>query len=186
MRRAFRTKSIRARRGFTLVELMAVVAITGVLAAIGITLASKHLRAAGTVDAVAQLQAIRAAEESFKAENGTYLDCSRTAGPVWYPVNVPDKNARSWVQNDHPDYQWWSQLGGKREMTRFSYLANAGLPGKQFTGSQLTQYTFNSAKVMSEPWYVIQFRGDRDGNGKFAKGLIHSFDSEVYVEDEAE
>lgn len=186
MRRALRKKSTRAQRGFTLVELMAVVAITGILAAVCISLATKHLRAAGTVDAVAQMQTLRAAEESFKAENGTYLNCSRTAGPVWYPVNVPGKNARSWVQTDHPDYQWWSQLSGRREITRFSYLANAGLPSQQFAGSQLTQYTFNAAKVMNEPWYVIQFRGDRDGNGKFSKGLIHSFDSETYVEDETE
>ena len=186
MRRALRRQLRRSRLGFTLVELMATVAIVGVLAAICITLLRRHMRAASTVDAVSGMQALRAAEEAFKAENGRYLNCSRTAGPAWYPMVSPGKQAYTWVQVGHPDYVWWSQLPYRRELTRFGYLANAGLPSEMFAGSQLTAYTFPATTAMSEPWYVIQLKGDRDENGKAALGLIHSFSADTYLQDEDE
>ncbi|HVY32537.1 MAG TPA: prepilin-type N-terminal cleavage/methylation domain-containing protein [Polyangiaceae bacterium] len=202
MRRSPCSKSARLARGFTLVELMAVVAITSILAAICITLARKHLRSAGTVEAVATMQALRAAEESFKAENGTYLDCSRSKGPVWYPSQIPSKAVYAWAQPAHPDFAWWNQLGYKRELTRFGFLANAGLPGIKFNavkpdGSQLSvqmtkTYKFNVDQVAPEPWYVIQFKGDRDRDPNSAQahtpvlGLITSFHSDVFIQDEDE
>jgi prepilin-type N-terminal cleavage/methylation domain-containing protein len=198
MRRCPRSKSARLERGFTLVELMAVVAITSILAAICISLARKHLRSAGTVDAVATMQALRVAEESYKAENGTYLNCSRTDGANWYPAQIPSKGAYAWGQTGHPDYQWWNQLGYKREVTRFGFLLNAGLPGTKFStvkkdGIQMTKtYKFDPDGILPEPWYVIQFKGDRDRDKGSAKagtpvlGLITSFHSDVFVQDDDE
>jgi prepilin-type N-terminal cleavage/methylation domain-containing protein len=186
MRRPKLRSMARLERGFTLVELMAVVAIIGILAAICIALARKHLRSAGTVEAVGDLQGLRAAEESFKAENGRYLNCSRTAGPVWYPMAIPGKSAYSWVQPDHPDYIWWNQLAYKHERTRFGYAVNAGLPGETFNAYQMNKsYKFLDA-TMTEPWYVIQMKGDRDANGRFALGMITSLSSDMYLQDEDE
>ena len=58
--------------GFTLVELLTVVAITGVLATIATFMVRKHFADAKTTEAVAIIQSIRAAQESRRAETGTY------------------------------------------------------------------------------------------------------------------
>jgi type II secretory pathway pseudopilin PulG len=167
-----------------LVELMAVVAITSVLALLGVVIVRRHLKAASTNDALAGMQAIRVAEESFKAENGQYLDCSVASGPAWFPNQTPNKNIYYWQQTGHPDWARWKVLAIPRTGTRFGYLVNAGLPGAALP-------TFNIARAVvatapTEPWYVIQMKGDRDADGKAMLGLASSYDGEVYVESDDE
>jgi prepilin-type N-terminal cleavage/methylation domain-containing protein len=186
MRRRLSITTRDEERGFTLVELMTVVAMTGVLAAICGTVVVRHVRAASTQEALAGLQAIRTAEEAFRAENGQYLNCSRAPGGVWYPSQNPGKVAFSWARNDHPDSPFWQQLalpvtGG----TRFGYLANAGLPGDPLPTIVLRTYTV-PAVTMTDPWYIIQLKGDRDGDGVAALGLAHSFSADVYLENQDE
>jgi len=164
---------------------MTVVAMTGVLAAICGMLVIRHVRAASTHEALAGLQAIRAAEEAFRSENGQYLNCSHTAG-AWFPSDKPGKVVYPWTRADHPDAAYWRPLalpltGG----TRFGYLANAGLPGAAPPPIFLKTYTVPNV-TMTEPWYIIQLNGDRDGDGASALGLAHSFSADVYLENEDE
>ncbi len=67
-------------RGFTLIELIIVVAIIGILAAIAIpTYIGQQKRAART-EAYTNLQTLRLLEEQFYAENGQYAATTGTAG----------------------------------------------------------------------------------------------------------
>ena len=59
-----RARGMRSSRGFSLVEMMVVVAITAILAMIGITLFRKYIGSSKGTEAMAVIQAIRAAEES--------------------------------------------------------------------------------------------------------------------------
>jgi prepilin-type N-terminal cleavage/methylation domain-containing protein len=177
-------QSLRAKRGFSLVELMAVVAITSVLALLGVIIVRRHLKAATTGDALAGMQAIRVAEESFRAENGQYLNCSVASGPAWFPNQTPNKYLFTWRQEGHPDWTQWKVLAIPRTETRFGYLVNAGIPGAALP-------TFNIKRTVvtvppTEPWYVIQVKGDRDGDGEAMLGLASSFDGQVYIESDDE
>jgi type IV pilus assembly protein PilA len=69
-----------SKKGFTLIELMIVVAIIGILAAIAIPNFLRFQLKAKTSEAKVNLAAIRTAEESYLAEFGSYVVASATPG----------------------------------------------------------------------------------------------------------
>ena len=82
-----------ASRGFTLVELLVVVLIVSIFATIGIVMMREYIFTAKSTEAFAVVQSIRAAEESWKAQNGSYLNVSDTLDPAnYYPSEAPGKD----------------------------------------------------------------------------------------------
>ncbi len=83
------------RKGFTLVELMIVVAILGILSAIAIPMYRNYVSTAKKSEAKANLQTIRLLEEQYYADNKTYVAGADTATlianlPGFEPGNVAD------------------------------------------------------------------------------------------------
>ena len=74
--------NLKRREGFTLIELMIVVAIIGILAAIAIPNFIKFQLRSKAGEAKVNLAAIRTAEESYFAEAGTYMDFPATPAPT--------------------------------------------------------------------------------------------------------
>ena len=175
------------QRGFSLVELMAVVVITGILAISGVTLFRSHMVAARGSEAVSVVQAIRSAEESYMAENHQYLNVSTASGGTqWYPQLLPGNKRSSWVQSGGLDYARWRALAPAiNQSVMFSYLVNAGVPGTTIPALQLASPpTFAATQPLD--WYVIQARGDTNGNGLFASYAATSMNGEMYVENATE
>jgi type IV pilus assembly protein PilA len=73
---------LRNKKGFTLIELMIVVAIIGILSAIAIPNFVNFRYKAKTSEAKANLGAIRSCQEAYKAETETYVVCAATPGAV--------------------------------------------------------------------------------------------------------
>jgi len=89
------TKFFRSSKGFSLIELMIVVAIIAILAAIAIPSFLRFQMKSKTSEATANLGAIRTCEESYKAENDTYFD----QGPA--PVGAgADSQTHVWADTD--------------------------------------------------------------------------------------
>lgn len=63
---------VSGRRGFTLTEIMIVIAILGVLASIAIPMYSSYVEDSRQVEAKSNLQQIRVLEEQFMADRGKY------------------------------------------------------------------------------------------------------------------
>lgn len=60
------------RRGITLIELLVVIVIVGVLAAIAIPVYNGYMQRARRADAKTALEQVRAAQEMWRAEKGSY------------------------------------------------------------------------------------------------------------------
>jgi type IV pilus assembly protein PilA len=84
-------KSFRRQEGFTLIELMIVVAIIGILAAIAIPNFLTYQLKSRQAEAKTNLQAIKTSEVAFQAERGCYVGITAegVAAPVAGTKTVP-------------------------------------------------------------------------------------------------
>ncbi|HYP97328.1 MAG TPA: type II secretion system protein [Polyangiaceae bacterium] len=172
-------------RGFTLVELLAVVVITGILSVLAIAGFRRHMQSARGSEAASVIQAIRSAQEAYMAENHVYLPVS-TAGGGWYPQNTPNTNRYAFSNSKHQDYALWQRLAPSvNGSVMFDYMVNAGVPGTMIPTLQTAAGPdFSAAQPLD--WYLIQAIGDVDGNGVFSRYAATSLTNELYVENEGE
>ena len=63
---------MKSNRGITLIELLVVIAIVAILAAIAIPAYTNYMQRARRVDAKTALEQLRASQEMFRAEKGSY------------------------------------------------------------------------------------------------------------------
>jgi prepilin-type N-terminal cleavage/methylation domain-containing protein len=125
--------------GFTLVELMIVVIILGVLAAIAVPVFLGPYHYSKTAEVQALLRDIAAKEEAYKSEFGQYLNVSGTMSfAARKPSGAPrgDFGYLDWPNTPSDDIdRGFQQLGFKPQGgVRFGYVVVAGLPGGDVSG----------------------------------------------------
>ena len=189
-------RRVRGRaRGFTLAELMAVVAIMGVLSAIAIAAFHRRAYQSDAANAKVVIKAIAVAEEHFRAENQVYLDVSAAGDPGWYPAKTFPQMTRRTFWLTEPDAggstetnRWRALMPDIRGQVTSGFKCNAGLPNSPSpsllleSGSGVTLPTANPV----EPWYLIQARSDFDSDGLASYIVAASWTPEIVVVNEGE
>ncbi len=117
-------------RGFTLIELMIVVAILAILAAVAIVAYGQYARKAKNAEATSVLADIRIKQEAYRASFHRYADMQ--IGANWMPDTTPGAEARNWptagAVTTLPGA--WRMLGVNPDHgVYFSYTCMAGAPG---------------------------------------------------------
>lgn len=171
-RTLLRIRQIRAnQRGFSLVELMAVVAIVGILAALGVAAISRRASQSNVAGATTVIKLIGAAQGQYMAQNQVYLNVS-TGPNAWYPRADIRANqvASFWRAGSDADTTNWRRLAPDvREPVQFGFLANAGLPNVLPSSFLSTDFVGKvelppGAGTSNEAWFLTQARADADGD----------------------
>lgn len=95
------------KKGFTLIELIIVVAIIGILAAIAIPAYVGQQRKAARTEAYSNLESLRLLEEQFFAENGQYAPAA--GGTINY--NATPAAADNGIEDELPGFRPGGQVG---------------------------------------------------------------------------
>jgi prepilin-type N-terminal cleavage/methylation domain-containing protein len=162
--------------GFTLIELMMVVAILGILAVVAIPRYKSYLYRSKTTEAVGFLAEIKSRQESYRADFGQYCAINGDSGSTFYPSSRASDGTYAWeaAPTALPG-AGYRQLGAypPSGRTLFQYQVIAGPPGA--TAPQ--NLGFNG----SDFWFVSRAQADLDGDGTTMLMEGYSAASSVYV-----
>lgn len=160
------------------------VAIVGILATLGLVSYRRFITSSKSSEAIYMVGAIRAAQESYRAETLSYLDVSAGFNE-YFPTGTVGNTKTGWDAAAHKDYPRWRQLGARPDSAvYYGYLVGAGGAGAVPPALHLTNKP--TWPTTTEPWYVIEAKGDVDGNGVFSWVAGSSFTGEIYLEAQGE
>jgi prepilin-type N-terminal cleavage/methylation domain-containing protein len=156
-------------RGFTLVELLIVVAIVGVLAVVAGTAYRKYMDANRTAEVMAMLGELRVKEEAYRAENNSYLSTTTVGETDYYPVLLAT-GLEPKAKTIAPLPASWTALGVNptRSQLYCGYVVVAGAPNTWglagAEGKKLLDPSGAGATVPTALWWYARATCDNDGN----------------------
>jgi prepilin-type N-terminal cleavage/methylation domain-containing protein len=186
MVRSLRVKS--QAHGFTLVELMIVVAIIGVLATLAVVSYQRLVAQSHTSEATQMVNSIKVAQEAYHAEVGTYLSISGNLDTDYCPTHaagLPTKVAWDPTCGTGPNKPWSTLPVNSNGPVLFGYATVAGLAG----GTMPMPSGMSSTPTMpalTSDWYVVAAQVDMNGNGVYCTVVGNSLARDLYIDRDGE
>lgn len=182
-----------ALRGFTLVELMAVVAVVSILVTLAVFSVRKYVFASKTGEAVMMLGSIKAAQEAFREETQRYLNVSDGDYNNTHPFAIADvknQEKRNWEgQTGWIAENFYALQVASDAPVQYTYSCVAGAAGaappSPLAGTPAVP-TPTWPNPTKEVWYVAEAIGDLDGDGIQGVFATASFSSEIWTERDSE
>ena len=175
-------------RGMTLIEIMMVVTLVGILAALALVGYGRWVRSSKMSEAVYMVNAIRTAEEHYRSDQLAYLDVSSTLDSS-YPNATPNKSKVAWGGpcTNCKAGATWTHLGIDSAPVQFGYAVVAGNDACDTACRGVTLPTGIPVTAFQKTdWYVVKARGDTDANGVFCEVYAFSGKPDLLVFNEGE
>jgi type IV pilus assembly protein PilA len=155
-------KSIRDNKGFTLIELMIVVAIIAILAVVAVPQFTKYMRSAKTAEANEMLDLLKKGSAAYYTTPRTKLG-EMTKVDCQFPLSVNTTPTGSGCCN-------LDSNGDDRCDTSLSAWNSASWSALKFsiTDEHYFQYTYASAGTLSTAKYTATANADLDCDGTFS------------------
>jgi prepilin-type N-terminal cleavage/methylation domain-containing protein len=176
-----------AVRAFTLIEVMITVVIVGVLAVIAAVGYRAWVRSSHTTEATDILSHIRSAEESFRAENGVYLDISTALDLGYlYPAKTPGAFTTAWGASCGFCSHQWSAINVEvNAPVAFGYAVYAPVdPTTPAPALKLNSGTAVAPITPGAPWYIAEAVADVNGDGIYTRIYAFSSTSTLLIDNE--
>ncbi len=180
-----RCRRYHSQAGFTLIELMIVVAIVAILALLGMVGYRKIIASSHSAEARHMLGAIRLAQESRKAETGSYATPSPGYAPIC-PANGVGDTKNAW----NPACGGWAQLPVRSDgPVRYGYASISGNATTNVTGVPNQANDFPALVWPTPPgrdWFVAYAQLDENSDNTFSRGVASSFTNEIFLANEGD
>lgn len=173
-----RARSRAGRKGFTIVELMVVVVIVGILAAIAVPAYRKYISRARTQEAMTVLPSIRALQLTYYAEFRQYV--TAPANPTAAPCGEKGKwnaSVGQWQQlgirpGNAVSYHYWVDSSGASTTTSPDQATNS-CDKEAAAASSVLPVAVHYPTV--GPWFIACARGNPKGAQCGDKAHDHIF-----------
>jgi len=157
--------------GFTLIELMIVIAIIGILATVAIVAYKKYSERAYNAEATSMLADIRIKQDAYRATFHQYF-LGYASTRAWLPDDSPGIDGRNWPAATNTDVQAW-RMGGLAPDNGlyFSYLIEAGAPSST---APAAPFATAGIDYQNDFWFAARAVQDINGDGKCGGFEIYS------------
>jgi type IV pilus assembly protein PilA len=153
------------RQGFTLMELMIVVAIVGILATLAVFMFTRHVAKAKASEVPAMFAELKLREQQYHLENESFLSTGTSDTDFFPSATPPGSSPQSF--DITTDAEWQAlRINPDKTQLYCVYVARAGAGGDDTNvGSTASAAPFNLGTVPPINWFYLLASCDFDGDG---------------------
>ncbi len=172
-----------ARRGFTIIELLIVVAIFSILATIAVIAYQKYVAKARKSEVFSMIASIKSSQEAYKAETSQYVSTGSGETDYYPALGSGEPTLKAW-DPDKDSKPGWLALGlsPPKSALYCGYVVVAG-EANSLAGAGSRGITLFNNKAPTRPWYYIRVECDFDGDSSVNSSFETTFDNEVVFTD---